>query len=138
MIEVIAVLIVMAIVSSLIAYRGTTHTNELLTEAEILTSHLRYAQIRAMNATVPWGIHVDGAGAYSLYVNNVEADADYILPGETEQTHKLSTGVIITSGIATYNFNDWGSPGTADLTITLTQGTSTNTIPITKNTGFIP
>lgn len=136
MIEVVMVLIVLAIVSTVIAYRPTTVSNDLIVQTEILKSHLRYAQIRAMNDTVPWGIRIPNANSYILYKNN--ATASDILPGETAQTHTLPTVVTITSGVSTYNFDDWGSPGASTLTITLSQGATTSSITITKNTGYIP
>ena len=67
MIEMVVVLIVLAIVTTVIAYRPTTFSNEIIAQAEILKSHLRYAQIKAMNDTVPWGIHIPDANSYILY-----------------------------------------------------------------------
>jgi prepilin-type N-terminal cleavage/methylation domain-containing protein len=137
MIEMVMVLVIMAIVGTFIAYRPATDNNELLAQAEILKSHLRYAQIKAMNDEVPWGIRIPDTSSYVLYRNNVQATAQ--LPGENAQTHTLPTTVTITGGVGTtYNFNDWGSPGTTTLTITLSQGTATSTITITRNTGYIP
>ncbi len=145
------VLIIMAIVGTFIAYRTTTSDNELMSQTEILKSHLRHAQIKAMNeTTVLWGIRIPDAGSYILYRNN--AVASDILPGETPgtspapQTHTLPTAVTITGGVGTtYSFNDFGKPVnaagneiTSNQTITLTQGTATSTITITKNTGYIP
>jgi MSHA pilin protein MshC len=141
MIEIVVVLIVLAIMAPFVITRVTTDTNNLITQTEILKSHLRYAQIMAMNDTVPWGIRVPNANSYILYKNN--ATANDILPGETPgvppapQTHTLPTDVTITSGVATYNFDDWGSPGTSTLTITLSQGTTTSSITITRNTGYV-
>lgn len=152
MIEMVMVLIVLVIVTAVIAYRPTTGSNEITVQAEILKSHLRYAQIKAMNDTSPntWGIRIPDANSYILYRNN--AVATDILPGEkpgvspAPQTHTMPTTVTITSGASTtYNFNEWGTPvdtaGTAIATaqtITLSQGTSTNNITITRNTGYIP
>jgi MSHA pilin protein MshC len=151
MIEMVMVLIVMAIVGTVIVSRGMTSDNELMAQTEILKSHLRHAQIKAMNeTTVPWGIHIPGAGSYILYRNN--AVAPDILPGEkpgaspAPQTHTLPATVTITGGTGTtYNFNDWGKPVdaadteiTSNQTITLAQGTQTSTITITRNTGYIP
>jgi prepilin-type N-terminal cleavage/methylation domain-containing protein len=137
MIEMVIVLIVMAIVAAFILARATPGSNDLIAQAEILKSHLRYAQIRAMNDTVPWGIRIPDAGSYVLYKNNVQATS--LLPGETAQTHTLPTGISVTTGVgSTYNFDDLGSPGTSTLTITLSQGTTTSNIMITKNTGYIP
>lgn len=150
MIEMVMVLIVMAIMGAFIAYRPATGGNELTIQTEILKSHLRHAQIKAMNDIVPWGIHIPNAGSYILYRNN--AVATDMLPGENPgvspapQTHTLPTTVAITGGTgATYNFNDYGKPvdtAGAELasnqTITLSQGTETSGITITKNTGYIP
>jgi MSHA pilin protein MshC len=158
MIEIVVVLIILAIVITVIAYRPTTG-NDLIAQMEILKSHLRYAQIKAMNETytdtnpvsTPWGIHVLTADSYILYKNNATATND-ILPGETPgvppapQTHNFPGTVTVTSGVGTtYNFNEWGTPvdaaGTAIAsaqTITLSQGTTTGNITITNNTGYIP
>ena len=145
MIEMVMVLIVLAIVTTVIAYRPTTDSNDLFAQAEILKSHLRYAQIKAMNDTFPWGIHISNAGSsYVLYKNNATATND-ILPGEAPgispapQTHTFKGGVTVTSGVGTtINFNDWGFPGASTLIITLFDGTTTSTITITRNTGYIP
>ena len=144
MIEIVMVLVVLAIVATVVAYRPATISSEIIAQAEILKSHLRYAQIKAMNDTVPWGIHIPNANSYILYKNN--ATASDILPGETAQTHTLPSVVTITSGAAsTYNFNEFGTPVDAGgieipakQTITLSQGTTTSNITITKNTGYIP
>jgi prepilin-type N-terminal cleavage/methylation domain-containing protein len=137
MIEMVMVLIVLVIVSTVIAYRPTTGSNDLIVQSEILKSHLRYVQIRAMNDTVTWGINIPDAGSYVLYKNNTQATSQ--LPGETAQTHALPVVIAITSGVGTtINFDEWGSPGTSTLTITLSKGTETSNITITKNTGYIP
>ncbi|MBN1662338.1 MAG: prepilin-type N-terminal cleavage/methylation domain-containing protein [Deltaproteobacteria bacterium] len=143
LIEMVIVLIVMAIMGTFIMMsRETTSRNDLIAQAEILKSHLRYAQIKAMNDTdvnVPggWGIHLPNNSSYTLYRDN--AIANDILPGETAQTHTLPSGItVLTTCVnSTCNFNEWGSPGATTLTMTLTQGTSTSVITITKNTGFV-
>ena len=141
MIEMVMVLIVMAIMASFIVIGATTR-NDLIAQTEILKSHLRYAQIKAMNDTVPWGLRVPNANSYILYKNN--ATANDILPGETAQTHTLPATVTTSGSGTTFNFNEWGTPvdpgGTAIVssqTITLSQGTTTSSITITKNTGYI-
>lgn len=138
MIEIIVVLIVMAIVASVILYRPTTNVNKLVAEADILKSHLRYAQIKAMNGddTETWGIHLADAKSYILYKNN--AQATDILPGETAQTHTFPTEVSFTSGGGTtVNFTNWGSPVSGAQTITLKQGIESINVTVTKNTGYI-
>ena len=141
MFEMVLVLIVMAIMGTFIMSQATTG-NELISQTEILKSHLRYAQIKAMNDTnvnVPggWGIHLPNDSSYTLYRDN--ATANDILPGETTQTHTLPSDVTVATDCinSTCKFDEWGSPGATTLTMTLTQGTSTSTISITKNTGFV-
>lgn len=144
MIEIIMVLIILGIATTFILYRPTTVSNNLITQLDIMKSHLRYAQIRAMNDTVPWGIHIPDANSYVLYKNNTQALSQ--LPGESAQTHTLPTVITITSGVGTtINFNDFGKPvdtGGAEITstqtLTLSQGAATSSITITRNTGYIP
>ena len=141
MIEMVIVLIVMAIMATFIMMQTTTG-NDLIAQTEILKSHLRFAQINALNDTdvnTPggWGIHLPNNASYTLYRNN--ATANDILPGETAQTHTLPVGITVTTTCpnSTCNFNEWGSPGATTLTMTLTQGASASTISITRNTGFV-
>lgn len=138
MIEMIVVMFIMAIVASFVLFRPSTSVNELVTEAEILKSHLRYAQIKAMNGdeNETWGIHLADANSYILYKNN--AQATDILPGETAQTHTFPTEVSVTSGVGTtVNFTNWGSPVSGAQTITLKQGIESINVTVTKNTGYI-
>jgi len=153
MIELVIVLIVMAIVAIFIASRASTSGNDLISETDTLKSNLRYAQIRAMNDSIPWGIHIPDAASYVLYRNN-KVDTDQMLPGEkpgtspAAQTHILPATVTVTSGVGTtYNFDAWGRPvntGTPPIplaaaqTITLSEGAATVAITITRNTGYIP
>ena len=153
LIELVIVLIVMSIVAVFIASRASTSGNELIAETDTLKSHLRYAQIRAMNDSVPWGIYIPNASSYVLYRNN-EVEASQMLPGEkpgaatAPQTHNLQGTVTITSGAGTtYNFNAWGAPVNMGIppiplataqTITLSEGAATSSITITKNTGHVP
>lgn len=144
LIEIVVVLIILAIMAPFVITRVTTDTNNLIAQAEILKSHLRYAQLRALNDTVSWGINFAGTNSYTLYKSG--ATANDLLPGENSQTRTLPTGITITSGVgSTTAFNEWGSPVNAGgtpvavtQTITLAQGTATSNITITKNTGFIP
>ncbi len=149
LIELVIVLIVMSIVAVFIASRASTSGNDLIAETDTLKSHLRYAQIRAMNDDVPWGIHIPDAGSYELYWKNVPA-TDQVLPGEkpgaSAQKHTFQGAVTVTSATGTtYNFNHWGTPVdasgsaiAANQTITLSEGAATSGITITKNTGYIP
>ena len=140
MIEVVVVLILLVVFSSLVLSMFSTSNVELIAQSEILKSHLRYAQIKAMNDTVTWGISFSTATTYTLQRSGITAPSSNNLPGDNSQTHTLTNGVTITSGVGTsVTFNEWGSPGGVDFIVILipSQGSAT-TITITKNTGFIP
>lgn len=136
MIEVIAVLVVVGIVAAVIVSRGISTTSySVSSESEILKTHLRFAQIKALSGVSPntWGINI-GASSYTL-VNNYGATAK--LPGEDAATHSfVAAGVTATAVNVT--FDDWGSPGVSAITTTLTGGSDTKTVTVTQNTGFIP
>ena len=154
MIEIVVVLIILAVVSTVIVYRPTTTSNDLIAQTEILKSHLRYAQLRAMNDTLQpnnhprWEMNFPNTASYALYKYRDDGSGmkdPANLPGENSNSHTLTTGISMTTdfGSNTY-FNEWGSPVNAGgtsvsvtQTITLTQGTPSY-ITITRNTGFIP
>lgn len=137
LIEAIAVLLLIGILSTvIISSYSSTEINSLVAEEATLKGHLRFAQLRAMNDRVSWGIAL-GANAYVLQRNG--APAPYDLPGEGSPIHNLQGGISVTLGAGTtVTFDQWGSPGPANTTITLSSGMDSRTIPITRNTGFIP
>lgn len=150
MIEVIAVLVIIGILTAVAVSRiGSTTVYNLASEAEILKGHLRYAQYRAMSHSESWGMSFSAAGVspagYSLLKNKV-VTTSFLLPNENSSSHTLPKGITITAGAgSSIHFNEWGNPVnasdvllTADTQIVLSDGTSTRTIQITRNTGFIP
>jgi len=144
MIEAIVVLIIIAILAPIVVSQAfkQADTTPLITEAEILKVNLRYAQIRAMNDTVTWGISIAGSTTYTLVRTGGTTPN---LPGDSSTTHTLTGGVTISSGAGTtVTFNEWGAPVdgsgtplTANTTVTLSLGGSSSTVTITKNTGYI-
>jgi hypothetical protein len=46
-------------------------------------------------------------------------------------------GVSVSSGAGLVVFDAWGSPGASDVTITLTDGSSSQTVVVTAVTGFV-
>lgn len=152
-IELVIVLILLSIFATVAAGRFGTIDTGLITETDILKSNLRYAQIKAMNDTVTWGIHISSSTTYTLYRNGIKAVNPFYLPAEDNNNpasdplvHALTGNVTITTGVGTtISFNDWGIPvdGSgvplpADVTITLSDGTQTGSITVKQNTGFIP
>ena len=137
LIEAIAVLLLMGIISTVVISKySSADLYQLVSEEGILKNHLRYAQFRAMSDQVAWGISLSG-NSYTLQKDG--AIAPYVLPGEDSQVHMLPSGVSVSAGSGTIIlFDQWGSPGIVDQSITLSAGSDSRTITIIKNTGFIP
>lgn len=147
-IEVLVVLIIIGIISVIIIGRSDIGQPNLLARSEVIKSHIRYAQARAMNSSSSWGIQCNDSGqAYWLFVDGQPIDKKRILPGEESDTVDLHIDTLgLTPG--TLSFDDRGRPCSDangqtlrenDLSLTLSaDGGATTTITITRNTGFIP
>jgi len=144
MIEVIVVLIMLAILGAVVASRVfSTETYELAAQAEVVKTHLRYAQPRAMGSDTIWGSDFNGS-TYSLFRNGDTGDT-MTLPGEDSDPVTLPSGMSV-SGAGIVSFDNWGKPytdetgGTSQVgerTITVSSGSDTELITITPNTGFV-
>ena len=148
MLELIVVFILIAVISAVVAVRVLNTDIDLITETELIKTHLRYAQGRAMNSNSIWGINLTGS-TYSLFRNGNVANK-VSLPSEEVDTRSLPTGVTIEAAII--SFDAWGIPhtnaaatdgnelvtGDTEAQITVTDGSDTRAITITPNTGFIP
>ena len=157
MIEIIAVLIVIAILGTTAMISGVYSTSDydLTSQADILESQLRYAQARAMNSDVVWGIEFSSTTTYSLFKYDADSGKVFVdLPGENSSTvvfqddNGTPTGMTVTGGIIV-SFDSRGKPYT-DVpaqtlqseydgwrTITLSYKGDTESIRVTNNTGFI-
>jgi prepilin-type N-terminal cleavage/methylation domain-containing protein len=136
LIEIIAVLVILAIVSAVVISRGTvTDTASLQAEVDTLKGHLRYAQYLALNDIPPvkWGIQVGGPSYILIKVDAGVTTSPFSLPGGSSATHGFENGVTAT-GTGTVLFNEWGSPDIPIPAIAL----GGQSITITANTGFIP
>jgi len=137
LIDAVAVLILLGILAAVAIPLGIS-AEEAKVQAEFSTlkGHLRYAQYLAMNDISPiqWGLEIGGS-SYELvkYDNGAKTAHTRLLLGESSATHSFENGVTAT-GAASVLFDDWGSPGTADLSVAL----NGMTITIAANTGFIP
>ena len=157
LIEVIAVLVVVSVISAVVISRLMSSSPKLIAQADVIKSHLRYAQARAMSSNVIWGISCDGS-SYWLFKDGNTA-TKVVLPGEEpDNTIVLSTQLdaeykgTISMEAFTISFNDRGVPytdaaassgneltaGDPEEAITLSSGGDSQTITITPNTGFIP
>jgi len=142
-IEIIAVIFIISIVGVLAISRMTsTKTYNVAAEVEVLKANLRYAQFRALSDAdtaygvnnVTWGIKIYGNSSYTLQRNGFDATTH--LPGENSPTHTMPSGISISGSDVT--FDVWGSPVEENISITITDGATSQIITVTKNTGFIP
>jgi prepilin-type N-terminal cleavage/methylation domain len=151
-IEAIAVLLIIGVIGSvvLISWNYSTSVYDLTSQTEVIKSHLRYAQARAMNTDVVWGVHFETNNTYKLF--KYDTFMAYVnLPGESSDTITLEDMTLSPSGATVYvSFDSWGKPytdvasqtsqaevgGWRDVSVSL--GGDTQTISIRNNTGFIP
>jgi MSHA pilin protein MshC len=132
MIEILAVLIVLAVVTTVVMTRAPAVERNAFTQAAILRAHLRFAQAMAMTHDEEvWGVTFTPA-SYTLIQNGNPATVR--LPNDNSSTHNLPSGVVLTSDVDTILFDRWGSPGETTAAIDI----SGQTVSITRNTGFIP
>lgn len=138
MIEVIAVIVVISILAAYAVSRMNFNVN-MQAEVDQFKSNLRYVQQIALcgNNTYTWRINV-GQNSYTFtrWDGATSTEIPMFLPNET--THTFPTGITVSAGIGTINFDQWGSPGGNDIPITLTDDSTTGDITVTKNTGFVP
>lgn len=160
LIEVIAVLIILGIISVVVVSGRIDTEASLYSETEAIETHLRYAQTQAMNRTLPsdptpvlvWGITCDGT-SYWLFEGttaNVRVLPDNALGNDNKvllATKKvgLSSFTVFFDGrgvpYSAYTSETSNTPLAAALALTVTpQGKSspTRTITITPLTGYIP
>ncbi|MEN6422255.1 MAG: prepilin-type N-terminal cleavage/methylation domain-containing protein, partial [Smithella sp.] len=75
MIEIISVLVIIAIVAAVVIARmASPKEYDLASQAEVVKTHLRLAQSRAMNSSQIWGINISGNTVYSLFNNGNTAN----------------------------------------------------------------
>jgi MSHA pilin protein MshC len=152
LIEVIAVLLIIAIIAVVVISRGTSTAEiDINAQAEALKSHIRYAQIRAMNMTSMTPYDPDtGEGCNATFGISTTSNTYFmfrdcstgnkvVLPGASGDTITLKSGMTINT--ETFSFDTWGrpctdpnkgiTPATAD--INLGHG-----VIITRNTGYVP
>lgn len=134
LIETIAVLIILGIIAAVAVSRVSTQ-NDLIPQTDIVKSHLRFAQLKALadesTATSTWGIAFTGT---SCTLQNNGGPASINLPGENGNSHSFPADVTV--GSATVTFDSWGNPG-ADITITLSQGGVSKSFRVNTVTGYI-
>ncbi len=119
---------------ALITFRGPVRSSApLVSEETLLRSQLRYAQSLALaNNTDSWGISIS-SGGYTLQKNS--ATALLALPGQNSAAYTFSSKVYVTQGSGVVLFDEFGSPGNAAVSITLSDGVHSRTITLSAETG---
>jgi prepilin-type N-terminal cleavage/methylation domain-containing protein len=144
-IELIAVLVMISVISAIILGRMGNLKADLDARTDTLKTHLRYAQSRAMDSDLIWGIRYTGTG-YFLFSFNGSSESVIRLPDEETPVVDLSGDGINLGAFHEISFDSWGSPfanatGTGSSTgqtiVVSAGGSPLNSIAVTKNTGFI-
>lgn len=134
LIEVIAVLIILAILSAVAISRLGPDRSELRTETNDLKTALRYAQQMAIasDSTIAFGITVT-TGGYTLFRTGGSGNQPR-LPGKETSSHSFDN---VTATPGTFTFNEWGglAAGSATAT-TLTASSGSETINVIDETGY--
>lgn len=146
MLEVFTTLILLGILTAIAVSIIPSSTPNLVTEADRLKSHLRYAQLRAQADTYEWRLIFTNDTTYQIgpVVFPGQGFIPKNIPGAGGTQATLSDGVSATDGTV-IRFDSWGRPMddtntllSANQTITLTGGGRSETITIQVETGLIP
>lgn len=132
--EMIAVLLVIAVLVVFIA-TGDWVDTAVASDADVLRSHVRYAEALAMaNNTAAWSIRLAG-NRYSMWRNNELSPIPF--PGESSAEHVLSSGVTLAGGDQVIPLNQWGAPDNNHVLVLADKNQSRSVI-IHGFTGFVP
>lgn len=131
LIDLVVLLLITAIVSAVVTARiYSVKTYEIAGELKNVKSHIRYAQMKAMKTDSDWGICFATSKKYYLFQNDVFTKKR--LPAE-ENVEATLTSLDISSAPQTVIFDNFGSPGKDDMTISTNGGT----INVSANTGWV-
>jgi len=147
-IEVVAVLIVMSIITAFAVGRVADNKPELIAQKEVLKVHLRYAQSRSMNSNDNYGIESNGNTYWLFRISSVNRvnfpgeQLDYIDLAALGLSLAMTDGSIVCFNSKGVPYTDFDTDNadnlqTGDRTLTLSSGSDNESIIITKNTGFI-
>jgi prepilin-type N-terminal cleavage/methylation domain-containing protein len=135
LLEVFLTLVVLGVLASYVIISNARTGAALASEADILRAHLRFVQSLAMsNNTGLWTVTFTATG-YSVARDGNPAPVN--LPDENAPARTFATGVTLTAGIGTLTLDAFGAPA-ATYTLILSDGTATETITVTGETGLIP
>ena len=143
LLEIITVFLLIAIVSVVVISRSvSTSEVNLASQVEVIKSHIRYAQARAMNTNKVWGVSLS-SGSYMVFIQDGGKQNKVVL-GQDAATISLPSGMTVSAGEV--SFDQWGQPynndtatGTSStINITVNYSGQSSSSSILQNTGFIP
>ena len=141
MVEILVVLALIGLLAGVLISRNQTSNTGIVSETAILKTYIRFVQSLAMaDNTKTWGIKIE-SNQYTLLEDS--APSAFSLPDTSSSVRPIppatNVSILSISPNDTISFDAWGSPGSQDYTIVLTDSANPNrTISVTKNTGFIP
>lgn len=134
LIEVVSLLVIIGILTAVAASNGISTQQDLISQMDIMKSHLRFAQLKALqDDTATWGIAFSG-NAYTLYRTPPIIPTSN-LTGIGTDTYTFPPGITVNT--VSVDFNSSGSPIAGATSIVLSQNSMTKTINLSANTGFI-
>jgi len=144
--EVILVLVLISVFAAVAVTRQPHPDTSLRAQSDVLRAHLHYAQMRAMNTDEIWGIGIGGGSAYWLFRGQNDEPHRRRLPGEEQTFVDLGAkGISISCPASAVTFDTWGRPLADDalvtvpfLAVTLSKSGVSQTLDITRSTGFMP
>jgi MSHA pilin protein MshC len=135
LVEVIAVLIILGLLATVAVVRSMDTNGALVSQTDVVKSHLRYAQSRAMAMEDTWGVNSTGS-SYYLYSAR---SGKICFPGENSTDIIVADKGIASMTSGSFAFDKTGRPLTENETITLVALNGKNaTITIVPFTGYIP
>jgi type II secretory pathway pseudopilin PulG len=137
LIETIAVLALLAILGTVAVRALRPSGASLVAETALLKTHLRYVQALAMagGSEQSWGLGI-AADRYWLVLDGA-MPANVSLPGRQGAERPLPADIRVSAGAGLVAFDAWGSPGAADIAVTVTDGSANRVVVITAVTGFV-
>ena len=139
-IEIVGVLVLLSIIAVAAVSILPASNVSLAGEANRLSSHLRYAQIRAQADIYQWRLVFIDDTTYEIGYVEIPGEGfkRQIVPGEGAGALQgtMTDGVTATAPTP-IQFDSWGRP-VGGTTVTLTQGTQSRDITIRAGTGLIP
>lgn len=145
--EVLATLVLLGILAvGVVSFTSGSSNLNLVAEADLIKSHLRYAQIRAQADIYEWRVIFTDATTYQIgpVVIPGQGFTPQIVPGTVGTEATLTDGISAASGTV-IRFDSWGRPMddanallNVDKTITLTGGGRSEVITIRRETGLTP